>query len=59
MMLAISLLGLILVVSNVGVTLTIARSDSYTRNQKLLQSVIVWLLPIIGAGRGLQSPWFP
>jgi hypothetical protein len=45
----VSLLFVCLAVTNIAVTLAIARSDAYTRNQKLIQSIVVWLLPVLGA----------
>jgi hypothetical protein len=35
---------------DVVMTLRVARSDVYTRVQKLLQIVIVWTVPLAGAG---------
>jgi hypothetical protein len=30
-------------------TVTLVRSDAFTRPQKLLQAILVWLLPLFGA----------
>lgn len=49
MTLALSVAVLILIIANVAVTMSIARTDVYTPNQKLAQLAIVWLLPILGA----------
>jgi hypothetical protein len=41
--------GLLLVIVNVIVTVTVFRSESYDLRQKLLQALVIWLVPIIGA----------
>ena len=38
-----------LAVLNLGVCVAVSRSDNYTRTQVLLQSAIVWLVPVFGA----------
>ncbi|MBB6244274.1 putative membrane protein YqjE [Rhodanobacter sp. MP1X3] len=37
-----------LVIANLAVTVGVVRSASYRTSQKVLQSVIVWLLPVLG-----------
>ena len=39
----------VLVAVNVAVCVRVARSAAYTHRQVLAQSVVVWLLPIVGA----------
>jgi hypothetical protein len=38
-----------LVVLNFGVCIAVSRSGNYTRTQVLLQSALVWLVPVFGA----------
>jgi TRAP-type C4-dicarboxylate transport system permease small subunit len=40
---------LVLLVVNATVTVLVARANWYTRNQKLAQSGVVWVLPVAGA----------
>jgi hypothetical protein len=37
------------VVLNLWATRTVARSDAYTPRQKQAQSLVVWLVPVVGA----------
>jgi hypothetical protein len=36
------------VVANIGVSVFVSRSHYYSREQKLVQCAIVWLLPLLG-----------
>ena len=38
-----------LVIANVWVSFQVWRADEYTRKQALLQLVIIWLVPVVGA----------
>jgi hypothetical protein len=38
-----------LAVLNLGVCVAVSRSGNYTRTQVLLQSALVWLVPVLGA----------
>jgi hypothetical protein len=42
-------LGLALLAYQLYVTVRLLRFDGYTRTQKLLQLLVVWLLPLVGA----------
>ncbi|GMV19896.1 MAG: hypothetical protein HS104_10285 [Polyangiaceae bacterium] len=43
------LLLLGLVVAQIWLTVRVWRSSSYERSQKILQSKLIWLLPVVGA----------
>ncbi len=43
------LLLLGLVVAQIWLTVRVWRSTSYERSQKILQSKLIWLLPVVGA----------
>ena len=49
MMAIVTLLVAGLAILNVAVILAIVRTDVYSRNQKVVQSLVVWLLPVFGA----------
>jgi hypothetical protein len=49
MMIAAYLLIFMLLIANIAVTISICRADEYTRNQKLAQAAVVWLLPLAGS----------
>jgi hypothetical protein len=49
MTIALTMAVLVLTVFNAMVTFLVARADCYNRNQKLAQSSVVWVLPIVGA----------
>ena len=43
------ILGAILVIANFVVSFRLFQSTSYSTNQKLGQTVIIWLIPVLGA----------
>ena len=45
-----AIVGLTLLTLNIYATARVARSGSYTRLQTMLQIVLVWVLPLLGAG---------
>jgi len=45
---AVLCVAIVLVALNLYVSVKLLRSDAYTRLQKALQLVIVWLLPVVG-----------
>jgi hypothetical protein len=46
---AIGMLVLVVVTLNVAVTVWISKTDFLLPNQKLAQSLVVWLVPVLGA----------
>jgi hypothetical protein len=42
-------IGAVIVAYQIWVTLQLARSSLYEPNQKWLQSVLIWLIPVLGA----------
>jgi hypothetical protein len=43
-------LGVVLVIANAIVCVAVARAGGLTRGQIIVQTVVVWLIPVIGAG---------
>ncbi|MDI1450921.1 hypothetical protein [Polyangium sp. 6x1] len=43
------ILAAVVMVVQIGITVRLWRSDLYTRGQKIAQSAMIWLLPVVGA----------
>ncbi|MDC3962102.1 hypothetical protein [Polyangium jinanense] len=42
-------LAVVVMLVQLGITVRLWRSDLYTRGQKIAQSAMIWLLPVVGA----------